>query len=387
MDGCNNQVFKPSDDIYCEMNVRDLIRKDISDIPDTVHGGQAWKLENVEDFSHNLNPLGPPECLSEIIAAAVSGVGHYPDDSSSELKEALSEHFAVDTCSIIAGAGSSDIIRMFPDTFLEKGDKALIMRPSFAEYSHQCRIAGASVHELFLKESNGLRIDTDELLENAKDVKAVYICNPNNPTGRIEPREKILKIVKECSDRNILIFLDETLLELVPSYREVSCSGYVKKFDNLIVTGSLTKSFAIPGIRVGFGFADENIINAMDKVRMTWNVGHIEQRVAVSLIRDHTYHVKKAADMMHSETKYMHRKLNETGFRTDMTDSFFFFNSLRGMSVREFKHSMLRERIMIRDCGSFGREFTDYIRFCVKDRIRNDMFLDSVKKVTDGKVN
>jgi threonine-phosphate decarboxylase len=370
------------------MNIRDMMRKDLSDIADTVHGGQAWKLDGIEDFSHNLNPLGPPACLSELISDAVSGVDHYPDDSSSELKEVLASHFRIGTENVIVGSGSSDIIRMFPNTFLGRSDKALIMRPSFAEYSHQCRIAGASVQELLLNEENDLRIDTDELLAKADGVKAVYICNPNNPTGRIEPREKVLRIVKECGERNILVFLDETLLELVPSHKEMSCAKDVERFDNLVVIGSLTKSFAIPGIRIGFGLSSENIIKAMDKVRMSWNVGHIEQKVASSLIKDHMDHVTKAANMMHDEAKRMHRELNDIGFKVNMTDSFFFFNSLKsiGMGVPEFKYKMLSEKIMVRDCGSFGQEFKDHIRFCVKDRKRNDMFIDSVKKTIEGKV-
>jgi threonine-phosphate decarboxylase len=370
------------------MNVRDVIRKDLLDIADTVHGGQAWKLEGVEDFSHNLNPLGPPKCLGRLISEAVSGVDHYPDDNSSELKGTLAQHFKVGTENTIVGSGSSDIIRMFPNTFLGKGDKALIFRPSFAEYAHQCRIAGASVNELLLTEKNDLRIDTAELLRNAKDVKAVYICNPNNPTGRIEPKEKILDIVKECSDNGTLVFLDETLLELVPKHSEISCVREVNNYDNLVVIGSLTKSFAIPGIRIGFGFANENIIKALDKVRMAWNVGHIEQYVASSLIRDHTDHVTDAAKMMSSGSRYVHRELNDMGFKVGMTDSFFFFNSLKsvGMSVPEFKYKMLSEKIMIRDCGSFGPEFKDHIRFCVKDRERNDMFTDAVRKAIEGKV-
>jgi threonine-phosphate decarboxylase len=369
------------------MNVAGMIRKDLLKISDTVHGGQAWKLEGVEDFSHNLNPFGPPGCVDGLVNDAVSGVYHYPDDNSTELKGILAEHFKVRANNVIVGAGSSDIIRMFPNTFLNKGDKALIMRPSFAEYAHQCKVAGASVQELLLKEDNDLRIDVDELLKNADNAKAVYICNPNNPTGRIEPKEKILRIVKECWDRNILVFLDETLLELVPFHKDVSCAAEVNTYDNLVVIGSLTKSFAIPGIRIGFGFASEELINAMNKVRMTWNVGHIEQCVASSLIRDHMSYVKNAADILHSEAKYMYQKLNEIGFGVSMTDSFFFFESLKkiGMTVPQFKERMLSQKIMIRDCGSFGPEFKDHIRFCVKDRVRNDIFINAVKKTIDGR--
>jgi len=370
------------------MNIKDVIRKELLDIADTVHGGQAWKLGGIEDFSHNLNPFGPPKCLDKIINGSINGVDHYPDDNSTELKEVLSKHFKVGAENVIVGAGSSDIIRMFPNTFLSKGDKALIMRPSFAEYSHQCRIAGASVQEMLLTEDNDHRIDTDELLKNAKNVKAVYICNPNNPTGRIEPREKILRIVKECADNNTLVFLDETLLELVPSHSDISCARYVKEYDNLVIIGSLTKSFAIPGIRIGFGLSSDNLIKAMDRVRMAWNVGHIEQFVASVLIKNHMSHVTDAAEIMHSEAKYMHKELNEIGFNVNMTDSFFFFDSLKkvGMGVPEFKYKMLSEKIMIRDCGSFGPEFKDHIRFCVKDRKRNDIFIDAVKKAIDGKV-
>jgi len=370
------------------MNINDVIRKDLLAIADTVHGGQAWKLEGVEDFSHNLNPFGPPECLKELVAKAISGVDHYPDDNSSELKGTLAEHFGIGQDNIVIGAGSSDIIRMFPNTFLGKWDRALVMRPSFAEYSHQCKVAGASVKELLLREDNDLRIDADELLAAANGVKAVYICNPNNPTGRIEPRAKILRIVKELGEENTLVFLDETLLELVPSHGEVSCVKEVEKYDNLVVIGSLTKSFAIPGIRVGFGFASESVIRAMNKVRMTWNVGHIEQCVASCLIRKHMGHVAKAADMMRREAVRMYRGLNDIGFKVDMTDSFFFFNSLKsiGMSVPEFKLKMLSEKIMVRDCGSFGPEFKDHIRFCVKDGKRNDMFVAAVKKATEGRV-
>ena len=368
------------------MNVRDLMREDLRDMADTVHGGQAWKLKGVEDFSHNLNPYGPPSALYKIIFDAISGVDHYPDDNSSELKSTLAEHFKVGAENIVVGAGSSDIIRMFPNTFLERGDKAMTMRPSFAEYAHQCKIAGATVKEMLLKESNDLRIDTDEVLTNIGDVKAVYICNPNNPTGRIEPREKLLRIVKECGKYGILVFLDETLLELVPDHSNISCARYVKEYDNLMVIGSLTKSFAIPGIRIGFGFGNEDLIKAMDKVRMTWNVGHIEQHVASCLVRDHMSHVTDAAKMMHIEAKYVHRELNEAGFKVNMTDSFFFFNSVKGtgMNVPEFKKRMLSENIMIRDCGSFGNEFKDHIRFCVKDRERNDMFINAVKKTLTG---
>ena len=100
------------------MKLENLVRSTLVDIPKTVHGGTAWKLEGIEDFSHNLNPLGPPPQLSDIINGAVKDLGHYPDDSSQVLKGVISEHFQVEPENIIVGSGSSDLIRLFPNVFI-----------------------------------------------------------------------------------------------------------------------------------------------------------------------------------------------------------------------------------------------------------------------------
>lgn len=359
------------------------VRKALDELPKTVHGGQAWKLGDVEDYSHNLNPFGPPDCVSEIISGALGGIDHYPDDSCSVLKETIAKEFGVRHSNVMVGAGSSDLIRNFPNTFASLGDRMIIHRPSFAEYSQQCRIAGAEIVWNDLFEKDGFRIDRAKLSEKiSKGARAVYICNPNNPTGRIEPRNKILDIVKECRDKGTMVFLDETLLELVPGYREITCSGQVNKFENLVIIGSLTKSFAIPGIRIGFGFASEPAVEQMEKTRMTWNVGHIEQAVANILIKDHMDHVHKAASMMASESKVMNARLKEIGFPTgDVSDSFFYFDSLKPLGVKcsRFKELMLKRGIMVRDCASFGEPFEWYVRYSVKDRARNESFVKAAE--------
>ncbi|MCL1811043.1 MAG: histidinol-phosphate aminotransferase family protein [Methanomassiliicoccaceae archaeon] len=358
-------------------------RKALAEVPKTVHGGQAWKTGGIEDYSHNLNPFGPPEFLPEIIATAMDDIGHYPDDNCTELKSALSKIFSLKEENITAGAGSSEIIRNFPNAFLERGDRVVINRPSFAEYSQQCRLVGAEMIYNELSEEEDFRINTESISAAVKSgAKALYICNPNNPTGRIEPKKKILDIVKECGDEGVLVFLDETLLELVPGHEDISCIGCVNKYDNLVVAGSLTKSFAIPGIRVGYGAASAPLIEEMDKIRMTWNIGQIEQNVARILMSDHLGYVKRAAEIMAKESVKMNSDLNGIGFPAGkVSDSFFYFCSLRplGMKGSDFQKLMLKEKIMVRDCASFGERFGHFVRFSVKDRERNDMFVRAVE--------
>ncbi len=358
-------------------------RGTLAQMPKTIHGGQAWKLDGVEDYSHNLNPFGPPKDIGEIMISAAGDVGHYPDDSCAELKCTISKAFGMSENNIMIGAGSSDIIRNFPNTFLTPGDIVMLSRPSFAEYAQQCKIVGAKIWWNDLREEDDFYMDREKVTESIENgAKAVYICNPNNPTGRVEPKSKLVNIIKECSDNNVLVFLDETLLELMPDYKQISCSSLVKDYDNIVVAGSLTKSFAIPGIRIGFGFASEPLVSEMEKVRMTWNVGQVEQVVANTLISERMDYVHKAAEMMHRESKVMNGQLNDIGFPAGrVADSFFYFNSLRplGFKCSRFKDLMLKNKIMVRDCASFGTYFDWYVRYSVKDRERNDAFVNAVE--------
>ncbi len=357
-------------------------RKELAALPKTIHGGQGWKLKDIEDYSHNLNPFGPPDDISELMAASGSEVGHYPDDSCAELKETISKAYGVKAENITVGAGSSDIIRNFPNTFISLGETVVIPRPSFAEYEHQCRIVGANVKRLELSEKNDFRVDVSELSKCIPDAKAIYLCNPNNPTGRIEPREKILAIAKECLDNGTMLFLDETLLELVPGHEDISCVRYVNEFPNMVIAGSLTKSFAIPGIRIGFGFGSSETIAEMEKVRMTWNVGHAEQNIANILIKERIGHVKRAAKLMAEESLNMNCRLSEVGFSTgEVSDSFFYFRSTGHLNVKasEVNLAMQKNGISLRDCASFGGPYEWFVRYSVKDRERNDRFIEAAE--------
>lgn len=372
MFGSDNMTFQP--------------RKELAGLPKTVHGGQAWRLSGVEDYSQNLNPLGPPPELLEEIQKALPGIGHYPDDDSARAKEAVSSYFNLRTENVQMGSGSSEIIRNFPNTFCSPGDRVLMCRPTFAEYAQQCRLAGVAVDYLDLVESEDFRVNFGRLSRTLQEhtYKAVYLCNPNNPTGRLEPRDKILSFVRECADRNVLVFLDETLLDLVANADSISCASFVNQYPNLVVAGSLTKSFAIPGLRIGYGLAAPELIAEMEKVRLPWNLGQLEQHLAAYLVGYRMDYVVEAAKILEKENKVMQSELDDIGFPVGhVSDSFFYFTSTARLRITgaDLQRLMLKEGIMIRDCSSFGPQFERYIRFCVKDRDRNNAFVAAAEKV------
>lgn len=360
-------------------------RKEFTDLPATVHGGQAWRLEGVEDYSQNLNPMGPPHDLADIVAGAVDDTGHYPDADCVLLKEKIAHHFGLAPGNISMGAGSSEIIRNFPYVFVSPGESVLIPSPSFAEYAQQCRLAGAQVDFIPLRKENDFRIDTAELfgMLKAKHYKAFYLCNPNNPTGRIESRDKIREIVRFCEEIGTMVFLDETLLPLCARHSLTTLIRETDDYTNLLIAGSFTKCFAIPGMRIGYAISNPAIIAEMEKARLPWNLGTVEQAVAMRLTEFDIDYVREASRSLEKENGVMRAALEEVGFHLDTpSDSFFYFVDMAeyGADAAKTVELMLKERIMVRDCSSFGPEFKTYIRFCVKDRERNDRFAEAMGK-------
>ncbi len=367
------------------MDVTMLARQEVKKLSRPKHGGDIWQFSEINDYSSNLNPLGPPPDLMDLISEAAGLLQHYPDDSSSQLKDSISDHHLVPWDCVIAGAGSSELIRLFPEVFLNPGDQVLMPRPTFGEYAFSCRLMGSSVVEYPLAEEDEFAFDFSNMLENLNGhTKAVYICNPNNPTSRVSSRKRVMEFVRECEKKRILVFLDETLLDLSEGAKEMSCVQEAPSHDNLFIIRSLTKSFAIPGMRIGYGIGGKNLIGLMDKARLSWNLGSIEQLVATNLLRDHFDHVEKAARIIAEEKERMRHSLSPS-IPVGKPDSCFFFTNIGclGTTGSQFRQEMIHHRVLVRDCASFGPPCDRYIRFCIKTKDHNNLFLEAFQQTLE----
>ncbi len=365
------------------MKIQDLVKKELLPIKRPVHGGQGWKLPGVEDFSHNLNPYGPPAELPRLVAEASQHLGHYPDDTAAEFREAVARLHNVWPENVIAGAGSAELIRLFPEVFLSRKARVIIPRPTFSEYSHACRMQGANILDVPLTEGEGFRLDMNAIREKLPLARALYICNPNNPTGTVETKRRIMELVDECEAAGKLVFLDETLLELVDEHDSVSCMSEVQSHENLFIISSLTKSFAIPGMRVGYGVGSVEIVDMMERARLSWNLGVIEQYVGARLLRDHQDHVRRAAQMMASERVRIKKAVDGTGLFSPLPDQcFFFFTRVNDpkMSAQDVVEHLLPRKVLVRDCSTFGRPFDKFVRFSVKTPEKNDLLISAMEE-------
>ncbi|MHA1593596.1 MAG: pyridoxal phosphate-dependent aminotransferase [Candidatus Baldrarchaeia archaeon] len=368
------------------MIIRRIVRREILNMHRPQHGGDIWQYDNIEDFSSNINPLGPPAEIKEFVLNAIDKLQYYPDDSATRLKETISNRFDIPTDLITVGSGSVELIRLFSEVFIDRGDKVLIPQPTFEEYAFSSKLMGGRIIRIPLNESENFRINFELLFEKiTPSIRAVFICNPNNPTSRVEPKKKILELVEECEREGVLVFLDEALIDLVEGSERLSCLKEVESHENLFVLRSLTKAFAIPGLRVGYGIGSREIIKFMENARLSWNVGQIEQIVAARLIDECYEHIKNAIRVITSEKRRIFGEL--LAMRKHITayypDANFFFVNIAGLGIksREFKHLMLRYNILVRDCTSFGPPCENYTRFSIKTAKSNTKLVKALRSI------
>jgi threonine-phosphate decarboxylase len=370
------------------MSVEQRVRPEVLDMVRPRHGGDVWSYGDVRDFSSNVNPLGAPERLNDYIAEAAQELFNYPDDSCAALKEAIAQRYAVPADNIMVGAGSAELIRLFPEVFVRAGDRVVMPRPTFSEYGFGCRLMGAEMVDLPLPEEDGFRLDVGSMIEAiVPGTKAVYVCNPNNPTARMISRKEVMELVAEADRRNALVFLDETLLELSERDAELTCVAEVEGQDNMFLIRSFTKSFAMPGLRIGYGFGSGAVVRYMEAARLSWNLGTIEQRVAARLMAEEQEHVRKAVRMLVEEKQRMHREVSRIlPYRVPLPDSYFFFSPIYALGVTstEFRSRMLQNNVLVRDCSSFGGPCGRYSRFCVKTREKDDEFVQALSRTVEA---
>lgn len=369
------------------MSVERRVRPEVRAMARPKHGGDVWGHNGIRDYSSNVNPLGAPERLNEYIAEAARDLNNYPDDSAAGLKEAISSRYSMPVENIIVGAGSAELIRLFPEVFIHPGDKVVMPRPTFSEYGFACRLMGAQMVDAPLTEDSSFRMDVGRLLEAiGPGTKAVYLCNPNNPTGRMISRKEVMELVREAARRDAMVFLDETLLELSERDRELTCVGEVEGNDNMFLIRSFTKSFAMPGIRVGYGFGSREVIRYLDAGRLSWNLGTIEQRVATRLMNEEQPHVRRAVELLVGEKARMYSQVSRIlPYKVLLPDSYFFFCPVHQMGIdsTQFRSAMLGRDVLVRDCSSFGPPCHRYSRFCVKTPDKDDEFLEALKGAVD----
>jgi threonine-phosphate decarboxylase len=376
-----------------ELNVKStwrLARENIKDLTPCVHGGKVWEAEKksglareeIIDFSSNINPLGSPQKALEAIKSNLGQIPVYPDSTSTKLREAIAASFkGINLNNVVVGNGSTELIYLFAETFLEKNDGALIPAPTFSEYENAVRKAGGKPRHIKL--SNNFCIEPNIFSGDIKDAKMAFICNPNNPTSILTPHDTLIGIIEEALEEDVFLFLDEDFLEFVDEKKKLSLIDKVNDYPNLFILQSFTKVYGLTGLRIGYGIASEEIIKLLSNAKIPWNVNCLAQVAAVAALNAKE-HLKKTRELITAERAYLTRELKRIkSFKQYPADANFVFIDVResGFTSAQLKEKMLEQGVLIRDCSSFRGLDDYYIRVAVKTRQESDRLLEAFAKV------
>ncbi|MCY6356314.1 histidinol-phosphate transaminase [Clostridium sp. ZS2-4] len=354
-----------------------------------VHGGDIYtegllKGRSLIDFSSNINPLGMPDSFRENIGEALDNVVRYPDMQYRELYKTIRDYIEEADLSkdnLILGNGAAEII----DLAVSMLESILIVVPSFAEYDEDAEKWGCRVEYSYLKED--MTYDYEDIFSKLEKVHGVIIGNPNNPNGNVIDKKKFKEILDYCEKQNKLIIIDEAFIEFIGN-REMSFIKEVKEYKCLVLVRALTKFFALPGIRFGYGISsNKEIIEKMEKRQNPWNINCFAETAAKYVLKDSKY-IEESLQWIKEEREYLPEKLKSISFMEKVypTYSNYVLCKLKNIDCNTLYGLCLKEGIVIRKADNFKGLGKYYVRFAIKDRKLNDILLKALKKIENNEI-
>jgi L-threonine-O-3-phosphate decarboxylase len=351
------------------------VRKSFASAGVCSHGGKAREYEQRAgamplDFSANINPLGSPP-LEGVIHEELKRIGHYPDNNYAQLKAAAARFVGVPLENIVPGNGSSELIRLFAETALEDGDLALVPQPTFGEYENQCLLMGARVRKVPIKDGRPDLRDSD-----LKEAKALFICNPNNPTGDLLSKEEVLSLARRCEREEVFLLLDEAFIEL--SSPEESLAASALDMEYLFVMRSLTKSFGVPGLRLGFGVTNAPLARVMNLARIPWSISSLAAAAGAYLLGQEE-HLERSRKLICEELIWLAQGLKDLGLEPMKSHVNFILVDISssGQGSDQLAEKLASRGVLVRDCQSFGLG-KGYIRVAVRGREENQLLIEAL---------
>ncbi len=366
-----------------------MVKDNIKNLRPCVHGGEildaadksGFKREEILDFSSSVNPLGPSKRALEAAKSGFKEIPAYPDSNSNALRQAIAGHFSgLTKNNVICSNGSTELMYLFSDTFMRCGEKAVIPAPTFGEYGNAIRRTGELPK--FVKLNKDFNVDAAPMEREMRGAKMVFLCNPNNPTSLLIPKQTLTRLLDKALEQNTLVFLDEDFLEFVENEKELSLISVIKEYPNLFILRSFTKIFGLTGLRIGYGIASEEIIEVLLRAKIPWNVNCLAQTAAVAALGD-VEHLRVTHDLIKKEKVQLADELGRIeGFKIYPPDANFFFIDTRktGLTAAELAGRLLEQGILIRDCTSFQGLDQYFIRLAVKTHAENRKLIEAIKQ-------
>ena len=310
------------------------------------------------DFSSSINPLGAPPSVLQAISGV--NIASYPDTECLELREALGNLLGLAPELILAGNGSTELIHLLARAFLSRADSAVILGPTFGEYRYACAVQSVEPSEIVAREADDFRWDIDGACRTIKDLnpRIVFLCNPNNPTGLYLNEEEVRQVAEATSKNGVLV-LDEAYVAFV---EEAWDSQPLLDIDNVVLLRSMTKDYAVTGLRLGYMLASPELVARVKAQQYSWSVNAAAQAAGVMCLQK-PEHLEQGKEAIRLGKTYLADELGRMGVKTRVGAANFLL-ALVGDAAAVRLKLLVDHGICVRDCASCG--LPSYIRIGVR---------------------
>ena len=330
-------------------------------------GGDRYGDGIALDFSANVSPLGTPKCVTEAIERGLPELYRYPDPYCRALVQAIARYEGVPGEFILCGNGASELIYAYCEAV--RPGRAMELAPTFSEYSLALQRSGCGVVRFALSQEEKFDLQERFLARLAREkIDALFLCNPNNPTSTAITRKDMRLILDVCKQHDIFVMVDETYVEFAPDINAITAVPLTREFTNLMVLRGVSKFFAAPGMRLGYGITGNmDFLAKMREKQTPWSLNSLGAFAGEIMLQDEDY-IKETRNLILSERDRMIRELKDTD-TYKIYPAYANFILLRilknGLTSYDVFEACIRQGMMIRACSSFQCLDGEFVRFCI----------------------
>jgi|CXWL01.1.fsa_nt_gi threonine-phosphate decarboxylase len=357
-----------------------------------LHGGDIYsaarELERdpteILDFSASINPLGPSPQVWKAITASRHLLNHYPDPNCWDLRQALATFWRIDPEQIVVGNGSTELIEALPRAL--GIHRLLVVQPTFSEYAAAMVRAGGQTTALFADRSDQYAIPIDRLCHvmetgrhDGRSIDGVVLCHPNSPTGQACSADDVARLAKATRRRGLWLVIDEAFADYCP---ERSVLPHAASWSHVVVLRSMTKFYALPGLRVGYAVATRITARRLQRQLPPWSVSAMGQVAALAAVNDAAHSRKSLRFMARERDRLRALLVALPGCVVMPTHANYFLVELpRGWHAPDITETLRRRGLLIRDCSSVPGTNVRSIRLAVRTVQDNDKLIQAVSQL------
>ncbi len=334
------------------------------------HGGDIYTHDVRLDFSANLNPFGMPHSVQKALEQAANCSSSYPDPYCRKLKESIAAYEGVEAAAVLCGNGAAELIYSFCYA-LDAAKPALVLEPTFCEYSAALSAANVPVESYSLRKEDDFRLTEDILKLDFNTYSALFLCSPNNPTGFTVGKELLTALAAS----GVRVLLDVSFLELTQAPQCYDIPALLREFPNVCVLRSMTKSFAMAGVRLGYMLCtDAPFLETVAQKAPCWNVSTPAQLAGIAALKEQAW-LRESVKNIQRAKKELSRSLKALGLRVYEGEA----NYLLLYHEKPLAEKLAEQGILVRDCANYKGLGEGYVRIAVRTPEENRQLLAAIK--------